>query len=131
MATISLGTVVQLASEGYLTLLVPDLILILPGSLAPKLPNDLVTVPDNYFCYLKSDDTPAIGKESGFLYLTTKGYNHFYENLKIAFEIACKNGRDRTSGIGWPAFVKEANDHFIKVHQKRAKKIADLQNKIN
>lgn len=137
MMTISLDSVTHSARCGYITLQVPDTQIVVTnvsGSIkatavpASSTPNP-VSVPDDYFCRLKNC-APVVGKEYGFLYLTKKGFRYFYRDIKKAFEEAIKDGRDRTGGVGWPAFVKHAKDHFATVDRNRNRKIAELTKKI-
>jgi len=123
---ISKSTVLRLALEGYATLQVPQFYV----GFGLSKPNDIISVPDDYFCILKADGIPCVGKQSGFLYLTQAGYNYFYEDLKQAYEAACDSGLDRL-GTGWAGFVAEAQKHFAKVSAQKQKQIADLQNKLS
>jgi len=116
-------SIIILAGEGRLTLQVPDTVI---GSVP-----QLVNVPDDWFCFLKSDSSPCTGKQKGFLYLTEKGFQDNYDDLKKAFENAIIRGLDRTKGVGWPAFVQYAQDHFNRVRAKRAAIIARRQKEIN
>lgn len=113
----------MLAGEGRLTLQVPCIAI---GG-HPQ----LINAPDSWFCFLKSDGTPCIGKQRGFLYLTEEGYNVNYNDLKTAFEASVAKGYlDRTNGVGWPAFKQYARDHFANVRAKIAKSVAKKQKEI-
>lgn len=116
-------SITQLASEGYLTLQVPCVAL---GTSPPQ----TIHAPDEWFCFLKSDCVPCVGKQKGFLYLTEKGFQDNYDDLKKAFENAIAKGRDRTGGVGWPAFVQHAKDHFANVRAKQAGLTAKKQREI-
>ena len=64
---ISKSAIYSLASEGIITLQIPTLYI-------GNLPNDIVDLPDNWFCKIKHPVRPCVGKEHGFLYLTRKGW---------------------------------------------------------
>lgn len=114
---IPISNILMQASEGRLTLQVPTLNLDVYGSDMQEVTLlNAVNLPDEWFCYLKYDATPCIGKQSGFLYLTRKGYMANYDDLKLAFQSSIANGcSDRTNGVGWPAFEQHAKEHFVRV----------------
>ena len=119
-------SITSLAREGRLTLQVPNMII----SFGPAAPGpQYINAPDEWFCFLKND-TPCVGKQQGYLYLTEKGFNDNYDDLKKAFEDAIARGYDRTNGVGWPAFVQHAADHFAEVKSRQAKLIAKKQKEI-
>lgn len=117
------GAITALVSEGRLTLQVP----------AYCIGNDpeCEIVPDSWFCFLQSNGTPCVGKQSGFLYLTKAGYEANKEDIKVAFEAAIARGLDRTNGVGWPAFEQYVTEHFAKVEKQRKHQAAQLQKKLN
>jgi len=120
------SSITCLASEGKLTVQIPQYSL----HLGPSNPAPTVNYPDDWFCELKNM-TPVTGKQSGYLHLTEKGFKTNYNDLKIAFEAALAGGCfDRTKGVGWPAFVQIAKDHFAEVKLKQAKLIAKKQKEI-
>jgi len=73
---IDLSSITHLMEQGYLSLQVPELYI----GCAPD-PKNLVDVPDEYFIR-NNYDKPAVGRESGFLYLSRKGYEHFKPTIK-------------------------------------------------
>lgn len=120
------GAITQLASEGHLTLQIPECAICFPGD--PVV--DMEEAPDEWFCVLKRD-VPVLGKESGFLHLTRVGYEANKNALKAAFATACATGRDRTNGVGWPAFEKMAEEHFKKVEKATTKQKKLLAQKLD
>lgn len=122
------GTITQLASEGRLTLQVPELAIVVSGSSLP-IPG-IEEYPDDWFCHLR-DYVLCTGRERGFLYLTRKGYEANENALRIAFEDAIANGLDRTNGEGWPAFERHAQEHFTRVESRTTREILKHQRKIS
>lgn len=94
---ITKNSITHLASEGRITLQVPELYF---NENSPE----MIDAPNEWFCYIKYDKSPCIGKQKGVLYLTEKGFNDNYDDIKSAFENALVSGQDRTNGIGWPFF---------------------------
>jgi len=113
------------ARGGYLSLQIPEIAVRFNGG-----QDEVENIPDDWVCRLKSCDRPAVGKESGFLYLTRKGYEANKPAIRAAFEQAIASGTDRTGGIGWPAFEQAAAFHFSEVERRRAKLIAELTVKL-
>jgi hypothetical protein len=131
---VALHTITSLASQGRLTLQIPQYIIEFQKGKAIKkpTPGGLIDFSDDFFCMLKGGtSTPCIGKERGFTYLTQKGFKFFYRDLETAFKKAYNNGIDRTNGVGWPEFVQHASDHFAMVKKRRKKRrqklLKDLQ----
>ena len=134
MMKVALHTIIRLASEGFLTLQIPQYIIEFQKGKAIKKPaaQGLIDFPDDFFCMLKGGNyIPCIGKEKGFTYLTQKGFKFFYRDLETAFKKAYNSGIDRTNGVGWPAFIQRASGHFALVKKQRMKKrqklLKDLQ----
>ena len=120
------SNIISLASDGRMTLQVPEINFVIS-------PNTMQTgdLPDSWFCYLKSDNRPCIGKQTGYLYLTREGYLANYDDLKLAFESSLAKGHhDRTNGVGWRAFENHAKAHFADVAQKISSLIAKKQNEV-
>ena len=106
-----------MASEGRLTLQIPTLYI---GSL----PNDIIDLPDEWFCILKGG-RPCVGKEQGFLYLTYKGWIANRNDIKKAF-MASKYKRGT-----WQDFKNHVKNDFKERHKKVQKQINYHQTKVN
>ena len=59
---IDANTITQLASEGYSTLQVPQYHVTIPNMPVVATNVKIITVPDDYFCMLKSDENICMGK---------------------------------------------------------------------
>lgn len=111
-------SITALASEGRCGTQVPQIDVVFSGALtSPR-----VNYPDEWFCWLKSDGVPCVGRQKGFLHLTETGWDANKDDIKKAFEYAIAHGRDR--GETWTDFEKEVSDHFANVRKKVAKLIA-------
>lgn len=119
-------------NEGRLTLMVWGFAFATTAGHKPEdTRTDLETVPDDWFCWLKSDLKPVVGAETGYAYFTRRGYEANKDKLKQALEAAIAQGIDRTDGGGWPAFERMAEEHFAKVEKAKQKLITSLQSKLN
>lgn len=125
---ISKSSITQLAGGGYLTVQIPTLYLYTTPGPHPQ-PTDMITIPDDYVCWFSSNGLPSVKSGKGFLFLTRKGFNAFYEELKVAFEMAFNNGIDRTNGVGWQAFVDAADDYFAELDTKKKRELKKLRDK--
>ena len=115
-------SIVTLASEGRLTLQVPEWDIV--NGQCTRIDTEIA--PDEWFCRLKYYK-PVVGKQEGFLFLTEKGFEANKDKLKIAFE----NSNLRNGGKGkWHLFEEHAKDHFAKVKKAQNKLINELQNKL-
>lgn len=82
-------------------------------------PNQLVEYPDDFFMRVKTNRLTS-GKESGFLYLSPKGWEHFKAEIKKAFEDS-----DNPRGT-WDEFENKVQELFAeirKVSQKREQRL--------
>jgi hypothetical protein len=102
-----------LVSEGRLTLQIP-------GYSVDGAPQDLINIPDDWVCYLKSDGY-SIGK-TGYMHFTKKGFEACREDLEKAFEAAPEK-----RGCTWQDFIVHSEEHFTKVETRRQKDIAKLK----
>jgi len=119
------GIITSLASEGYLTLQVPqyDIIIKEGRAFAQSLTNaeGVEEHPDHWFIWLKNH-RPAVGRETGFLILTREGWEANKEKIKEAFQ---------ASRGTWQEFEQHAEDHLKEVEEKTKKHIRFLQKKID
>lgn len=107
------GAITQLAMSGHLTLQVPDQVI---GKPVPG----TIEVPDDWFVRLK-DDRPVTNKrESGFLFLSRKGW----EANKSAFV------QILGSGVVWKDLEAHAAEHFAMVERKTQRYLQQLREKI-
>jgi len=123
------GVITSLASEGRLTLQVPQYDIIIKEGRA-FFAQSLTCAegakehPDEWFVWLKNS-RPAIGRESGFLFLTRKGWEANKEEIKKAFEAS------KTKRGTWKEFEDHAEYHLKEVEEKTQKHIRFLQKKID
>ena len=110
---VMVGAITGLASEGYLTLQVQECCI--GGT-----PNTL-TLPDSWFCYIRADKSPCIGRQTGFLYLTEKGYLANKNHIKAAFLKALASGIARRGATSWQDFENHAAWHFSEVRSQLSK----------
>ena len=122
------GSLLTLASQGHVTLQVPDCIIMVANGVSA--PEEIETIPDNWLCRLKSR-RPAFKREAGCIYFTRAGYLANRGALRKAFEEAVANGRDRTGGRGFAAFEEHAEMHFKSVDKALERAKDDLQNKLD
>lgn len=81
--------------------------------------------PDEWFCRLR-DRVPAVGRQSGFLWLTRAGYEANRELLLVAYETSTTgrgDGRRET-------FEAAAQAHFAKVERYRDRAIGKLRRQL-
>lgn len=109
------GAIVDSAKKGYLSLQVPDIAIGYPQP-------PMVDAPDEWFVVL-TGERPVIGRETGFLYLSRKGYEANKKLLRDAID-----GNPR--GITWEQFESAAEAHFAKVKTKTQKYVDQLQSKL-
>lgn len=114
---ISKSAIYCLASEGRITLQIPTLYI-------GKLPNDVVDLPDNWFCQMRYPRRPCVGREQGFLYLTKKGWDANKKDIKKAF-MASQYKRGT-----WQDFEDYVKQHFVDCRKNIKTQIAYHQTKI-
>jgi len=122
------GVITSLASQGYLSLQVPqyDIIIKEERAFAQSLidAEGAEEHPDDWFVWLKNH-RPVVGRESGFLFLTKKGWKANKEKIKEAFQ-ASKMKRGT-----WQEFEQHAEYHLTEVEEKTKKYINFLKKKID
>lgn len=111
------GSVTMLASEGRITMQVPNLAF---GEPSPE----LLELPDEYFWKLTSACFPT-ESDAHCLFLSPTGWKHFRDAIKEAFEAS-----DHKRGT-WKEFEEHATGFFSRTRKKRDRKIASLQRSIN
>lgn len=109
----------MLSSEGRITLQVPNRALRLPGQ--PEA--EYEEVPDEWLITLK-DGRPAAGKESGFLFLTRKGWDANKVKIKEVFSKA------KFQRGTWEEFEAHAEEHFTKVKKRLDKEIKRCEQRL-
>lgn len=128
MKKVHKSTITCLASEGRLTLQVPDVMLTISG-----MPDDPVVeevepmevVQDDHFIYLKGGNHKVcVGRESGYLFFTEAGFNHYREELKAAFNSYQQRGHT------WEEFEAYAAKEFEKRKQAAAKQLATAEERL-
>jgi hypothetical protein len=107
-----------LASEGRLTLQVPDMAYGCSSLEGEEVPNDWIMQ------IRGGQHIPCVGKEQGFLFLTRKGWEANKDKIKAAFE-ASKDKRGT-----WQEFEAMAEKHFIQVQKKLNSLIQRLEAKV-
>ena len=113
--------ITRLASEGRITLQIPQHIIWFD-----KEPKQIETeeVPDSWVVSLRSNRSPAVGKESGFYFLTKKGWEANKNRIKEAFL------RAEFQRGTWVEFELHAEEHFKKVEKASIKRLAYLEKKV-
>lgn len=109
------SSITAMARQGRASLQVPDVAI---GKPIPETEE----YPDDWFIVLK-DNRPAIGRESGFLHLTRKGFEANKHQLQQALV-----GNPR--GTTWEVFESIIMRDFAQVEKNSQKYINDLQKKI-
>ena len=124
------NAITSLASEGYISLQIPHLDIVINDNKALAVPSsesrNAVELPDEWFVWLKVSKQPAVGKEQGYLYLTKIGWEANKEKIKSAFLKLPE--RERVGS--WEDFERYAEKHFMEVQKAIKTKITRLQNKI-
>ena len=113
------GSITSLSSRGYITLQIPHYTI---GN--PEMKVETEEFPDNWFIFLHSNKTPAVGKELGFTYLTRVGWEANKDKIKEAYENA-----EYPRGP-WAKFEAHAEEHFKKVEKATTGKIRLLEKKL-
>jgi len=121
--------ITTLAGEGRVTLQVPVYEVIMDkGRAMAHTAYDLeeekiANVPDEWFMSLRND-CPAVGKESGYTFLSRAGWEANKDEIKKAFE-SSKHPRGT-----WDDFEKYAERHFAKVKKNADRRIKLLNSKV-
>jgi hypothetical protein len=108
------GSITVLASEGRLTLQVPE------WSIGDD--SELVEYPDRWFVRLHGR-RPCVGRESGYLFLSREGWKANREILKQAFSTV--------RGAEWSDFEQHAEKHFQEVQATADKLVAKLTRQLD
>lgn len=119
--------ITHLAGQCRITLQVPDMAISFQN--APKgVKYD--ELPDEWFVYLKgTGQRPAVGKESGFLFLTRAGWEANKDAMQAAFEKGKAGRWDR--GETWDDFVKHAEIDLASRKKSNAKFRKELKAKLD
>lgn len=123
------NAITSLASEGYITLQVPVYdVMIEDGRAiaytASALKEEKVMdAPDEWFISLRNN-SPTVGKEEGFTFLSRAGWKANKDEIKKAFE---SNEHPRGT---WSDFEKYAEHHFAKVKKNVTRRIKLLNSKV-
>jgi len=144
---ISREALFSLMTTGYVTLQVPQFNIsfgrnggVLEDGQIPRSPEDTMDIPNDYLYELKHcgmKSRPTIGKESGFTYITRKGYEALKPQIKEAFLSAFHAGRARvpetveTEEEAWSVFEQYAETHFSEVEECIAKQLKQYQAKVS
>lgn len=80
--------------------------------------------PDDYFMEITDNDSPIVGKQRGFLFLSPKGYAHFRNAILEARRVAPRH----TDIESLDAYAEE---WFAKIRQRKTKLLRDFQKKID
>jgi len=116
------NAITSLSGEGRLTLQIPQYQIWFDTN--PH-QSETVEVPDDWIVLLRSNKSPAVGKESGFYFLTKKGWKDNKDKIKKAF-LASKYQRGT-----WTDFELHAEEHFKTVEKASKKRLAYLEMKVN
>ena len=111
-------SITSLASEGRMTLQIPQYDLGSSDAIEEE-------VPDEWVVTLTQYSYPAVGKECGYLFLTRAGWLANQDKMKDAFEDA-KFHRGNT----WEDFEAHAKKHFQKVEDSTMRRIRLFEGKV-
>lgn len=130
---------ISLAARGYMSIQVPeyDLDITAENGHAVGVTShvsdraDVVEYPDNWFIRVANSGSIAVGKQSGHLHLSRRGWEANRDTLRLVFTAACGNGLDRTGGEGFPAFVRYAEKFFADIEKKTDRRIQKLSRELD
>jgi len=110
-----------LAGQGRITLQIPQYSIWLgPEARQPETEE----VPDEWIMTLRSSASyPAVGKESGYSFLTRAGWLANKDKIKEAFELS------NSMRGSWEDFEKYVERHFQSTREKTIKRIAFMEKK--
>ena len=80
----------------------------------------MVDIPDDWVILLRGN-RPCVGKETGFLYFTRKGYNANLDEIKKIWE---------STGQEWAKFEEMVESHFKAVEKAANKFVLELKKKL-
>lgn len=112
-------SITSLARRGYITLQIPQISIELGGGVTP-----VEEVPDEWIAMIHSSGSVAVGKETGFSYLTRIGWEKNKSKIKEAYE-----GAEHQRGP-WEKFERYAEKHFKAVEEANKRRIRFLQKKV-
>lgn len=113
---ISKGAITALASRSHLTLQVPT------ESIGEPTP-ETEEAPDSWFVDLKDDRPVTNNRESGFLFLSRKGWEANKEAIRLAYIGSCP-------GNDWEDMEDHAAEHFAMIERKTQRYLQLLREKI-
>ena len=116
------GSITSLARRGYMTVQIPDVVFEISGQ--PKV--EFEEHPDDFFTVLNGHEPRRLDR-SGYLHLSEKGWKHFKEDIRAAFQDAILSGRTAST---WDDFEKDTKEHFRMVRKALKKKIASTKRKL-
>jgi len=114
-------SIIYLSKMGYITLQVPSYVITDDDNI-PK--DQIKEFPDEWFMFADNAKGPALGKESGFMFLTEKGWKENKDNIKKAFEQS-PNPRGT-----WEDFEEHSKKHFKQMKILLDKRIKYFQKKL-
>lgn len=149
------------ASSGTLTLQIPDTVIVFDhnhpaagvGGLVHGVPKavssvdvatDVIDVPNDWFCHLRHN-IPVVGRGSGFLYLTRKGFEANKDKLRAAYmawsfianlvnsdhpKYNKSSPDNQLPEKAWQKFEEEAGKHFAEVEKELAAAIKRTEKRL-
>lgn len=123
------GVITTLAGEGRMSLQVPQYTVIVHNERAIAYdasqvkPDDVIDAPDEWFVYLRNN-SPAVGKESGHLFLTRAGWDANRKEIREAFL-----NSEFPRGT-WADFQDHVDMHFAEVKRNGNRRIKLLNDKV-
>jgi len=111
-------SITSLASEGRMTLQIPQYDLGSSDAIEEE-------VPDEWVVTLRNGSYPAVGKERGYLFLTRAGWFANQDKIQDAFEAAEYN-----RGNTWEDFEEYAIKHFQRIKHNTMHRIRLFEKKV-
>ncbi len=118
------GAITSLAEEGRITLQIPQYDIWIGKDLEEVGQSETEEVPDNWIVLLRSNRSPALGKERGYYFLTEAGWEANKDKIEDAFS------KSKFKRGNWFDFEAYAINHFKKVKEASMKRLAYLEMKI-
>lgn len=113
------GALTSLASRGYITLQVPQVVL----NSSKKFEVETEEIPDNWIVVLRRG-CPVAGQEQGHSFLTKIGWEVNKDKIKEAYMNA------EFQRGSWEKFELYVEDHFKEVKEKTKRRIRLLEKKV-
>lgn len=118
------GAITSLAEEGRISLQIPQYDIWIGKNLDEVGQSETEEVPDNWIVSLRTNKSPALGKEHGYYHLTEEGWKANKDKIEEAYlKAKFKRGN-------WFDFEAYAINHFKKVKEASLKRLAYLEMKI-